>query len=472
MGARPGHGWRGVAAIGVLASLLNAAPSARAQALSAVRVASIGGSLSFNDLLTGVAQPPSNVRDLFVISKQGLLIRVHDGVTGATPVLDLSASLPPQNNENGLLGIAFHPRFQTNGYIYLCYTGYLPGSTSADPGVHIIRGTLDPSDPGAIIAGSIYHLFSYQRDVAVTGHFGGWIGFGPDGYLYLSAGDGGQAVSQNVASLLGKILRIDVDHDDFPADPVANYAIPPSNPFYGSPSARGEVWAMGLRNPWRCSFDRLTGDLWIGDVGGNLREEVDFQPAIGLPPYQARNYGWPCMEGTLCQGGGACVCNSPGLTLPVYEYAHAPSQAVVIGGYVYRGAAVPALQGAYVFGDEGPGVWSFRLGPSGVTEFRDHTTELASPPGHTSFGEGTHGELYFCSGFAATSAIYQIRPACYANCDQSVVEPRLSANDFVCFMNQFAVRAAYANCDQSTTLPIFNVADFVCFTQQFAAGCP
>ncbi len=452
-----------------------------AQPVSAVRLASldpqvVGGN---TESLTGIAQPPGNTRDLFVVCQFGKIRVLHDGVLLAAPLLDVGASVAA-GEESGLFAMAFHPQFESNGFFYVSYAGYLPGSGSQLPGVHVVRYTVNPADPTSVIPGSADHLFYYPRtDPADSRHFGGWIGFGPDGYLYMSCGDGSFSVgqvypSQDVTVCPGKILRIDVDHDDFPSDPDANYAIPPSNPFAGSTSARPEIWAMGLRNPWRCSFDRLTGDLWIADVGSTDREEIDFQPAIGAPPYTVRNYGWPCREGSLCHGTiPGCTCAQPDLVPPLFEYSTGLS--TVIGGYVYRGQAISGLQGTYFFAGLGGPIWSFRNGPAGITDYTVRTPELGSYA-RTTFGEGSDGELYF--GAVAgqyphvTLEVSKIVRGCPANCDGSNIEPRLNVNDFVCFLNRFAAGSTYANCDGSTVPPILTVADFACYMNEFAAGCP
>ncbi len=447
------------------------AAAAHAQTLSTSLVATLSDPRTPYNMWTGIAQPPGNTRDLCLARQWGDVRLVRDGTLQAAPVIDLGTSVAQAGNESGLLGIAFHPAFASNGFVFLSYSGWLLGSTTQSPGVHIVRFTLNPADPSAVIPGSALHIFSYARNPGPSsGHFGGWIGFGPDGFLYLSAGDGNTLGPQQLTSDLGKVLRIDPDHDDFPSDPTANYAIPPTNPFFGSTSALPEIWALGLRNPWRCSFDRLTGDLWIADVGQDVQEEIDLQPPLGSPPYAARNYGWPCLEGTYCWGFGGCACGDPLLTPPLYEYTHLSGGAVT-GGYVYRGVAIPSFRGSYLFADINGPFWSFRNTPAGISEFTDRTAELGRL-GPTTFGEDSSGELYFGTVNAHVYTVYKIIPACPANCDGSTFEPRLNVNDFVCFVNTYAASDAYANCDHSTTPPILNVADFQCFMSSFAAGCP
>jgi glucose/arabinose dehydrogenase len=384
-------------------------------------------------------------------------------------VLDLAPAVNT-DGEGGLLGLAFHPQFQDNGHVYLSYTGHRPGTTNS-PGTHVIRFTLDPADPAVVIPGSGLPIFRIPRPLGGS-HFAGWIGFAPDGYLYILSGDARDpANAQPLDRLLGKILRIDVDQDGFPADPVTNYAVPPTNPFFGSTTARPEIWARGVRNPWRGSFDRATGDFWFGDVGEASREEINVQPP-GPPPHVARNYGWPCTEGTFCTGTPGCNCNAPALTPPVFEYTHSEGIAV-IGGYVYRGSALPELQGAYFFADLAGRIWHFRYGAGGISQFTERTAELGDIE-RIAWGEGSDGELYY-SGRNSPTGTYHITKivrACEANCDGGTIPPVLNVADFICFQNRFATGDPLANCDGSTIQPTLNVSDFICFQSKYAAGCP
>jgi hypothetical protein len=240
-----------------------------------------------------------------------------------------------------------------------------------------VSGDPDHADPGSLAI-----LLTVAEPY--PDHSVGWIAFGPDGYLYVGSGDGGVLsqghAAQSADSLLGKLLRIDVD-GPFP------YGIPAGNPFVGR-NGLDEIWARGLRNPWRCSFDRLTADLWIADVGAGAREEVNVQPAGA----GGANYGWNCMEATICHAPATgCTCGGPGLAAPVYEYDHAAGCAI-IGGHVYRGAAIPQLQGRYVFADLCAGkVWAYDPGSGTAGEI------LANLPFLWSFGEDLAGELYVLS---------------------------------------------------------------------------
>ena len=238
-------------------------------------------------------------------------------------------------------------------------------------------------------------------------HNGGWIGFDPNGdYLYIATGDGGNSNdpgnrAQDITNeLLGKMLRIDVDGDDFPGDPLRNYAIPSSNPFVGV-TGDDEIWAYGLRNPWRPSFDRVTGDLYIADVGQNSREEINFQSASSSG---GENYGWRVMEGLLCNIPGALPCFDPNFTNPIHEYGHtgAPDGGhSITGGYNYRGPN-NALQGTYFFADYVSGqIWTFRYDGVVKTEFTNRTAELTPDVGTindiSSFAEDNTGNLYIIS---------------------------------------------------------------------------
>lgn len=343
-----------------------------------------------------VTAPPGDAHRIFIVEQRSgnvgrvRIVNLDTGVLYATPFLSVSGV--STGSEQGLLGLAFHPAYAENGYFYVNFT-------RAD-GDTVVRRYTVSADPDVADPNSAQTVLIVDQPYG--NHNGGWLGFGPDGYLYVALGDGGDANdpqnrAQNVESLLGKMLRLDVDGDDFPADPNANYAIPPTNPFVGV-VGRDEIWAYGLRNPWRNSFDRLTGDLWIADVGQSAREEIDFQPASSPG---GENYGWRCMEGTLCTGLSGCTCNAPELIDPIYEYSHALGCSIT-GGYVYRGTAVCDLRGTYFFADYcAASIWTFRYEGGTVTDFRDRTEELdpngpATINSITSFGEDARGELYVC----------------------------------------------------------------------------
>lgn len=325
--------------------------------------------------------PPTDNTRLFIV-EQGGAIKVFDVSTGSllsTPFLDLSGAIA-SGGERGLLGMAFDPSYQSNGRFYVHYTDtngdiviarYLASTSNANEA--------DPSS--AVILRRIAHP-------TFSNHNGGMLAFGPEGCLYAGPGDGGGTGdpnnnAQNPASLLGKLLRLDPTTGN-----GCTNAIP--NPFAGAGGAP-EVWSIGLRNPWRFSFDRQTGDLYIGDVGQNTREEVN----VALSPQAGRqaNYGWRLMEGFLCFNPSS-NCDSGGLTLPVLDYPQTGGACSVIGGYVYRGTAIPSLQGTYFYADLCAGfVRSFRYRNAQATD-QFEWPSLSPGPSITSFGEDAQGELY------------------------------------------------------------------------------
>lgn len=346
---------------------------------------------------TGLASPvqvvgvPGDPTRLLVPELGGRIRLVKNGTLEATPFLDLT----PQtimDEAHGLLAVAFHPQYAANGQLFVLYT------RRPDRAPRLVRyqrgGSADAADPM-----SAQTIYAWPR--GAEHHTGGWIGFGPDGLLYVSMGDGGGQMdpgnlAQNLNEPWGKMLRLDVASDGFPADPDRHYAVPADNPFAGSAPGLDEIWAYGLRNPWRCSFDRETGDLWIGDVGQGAHEEVDFVKA-GTPG--GLNFGWKIMEGVACFSPAA-NCNRTGLALPVKDRPRADARSIT-GGFVYRGSAIPELRGQYIYADyETLRVWTFRLNAAGaVTEERERTDEMQPRTGGSlrrivSFGEDAAGELY------------------------------------------------------------------------------
>jgi glucose/arabinose dehydrogenase len=333
------------------------------------------------DLPDGITNAGDGSGRLF-INEQAGKVRVVSaaGALSPTPFLDLTSRIK-LGGERGLLGLAFHPHFATNRRLFVDYTRARDGGTV----VSELRASADGSrvDPSSerII------LFVPQP---FANHNGGQLAFGPDGYLYIGLGDGGSGGDpygngQNRHVLLGKILRIDVDG---PHAAGKAYGIPPDNPFaaggFAPGEGRPEVWAYGLRNPWRFSFDRITGDLYIGDVGQNAWEEIDRQP---LDPPGGANYGWNLMEGNHCFLSG---CDPTGLTMPIAEYSHVLGCSVT-GGYVYRGTAQPALRGMYIFGDYCSGRLFTVHSEDGALTTR---TVAESGLNISSFGEDEAGELY------------------------------------------------------------------------------
>ena len=310
---------------------------------------------------------------VYVVEQGGRIVVVdRTGRAQAAAFLDIAERVSA-GGERGLLGLAFHPEYSRNGRLFVNYT-----DRNGDTVVSEFRGNATRADAGSERA--LLHI-----DQPYANHNGGWIGFGPDGYLYIATGDGGSGGDphnngQRRDTLLGKLLRIDVDRG-------APYSVPRDNPFTGQAGVRTEIWAYGLRNPWRVSFDRRTGDLFLGDVGQGRFEELDFQPAGrgGL------NYGWNVMEGPECFRQDACDRNR--LVLPIFAYGR--DQGIVItGGYVYRGTRFPMLAGAYVFGDFGSGtIWAARAADAARGRV-DPVPMVESGLSVSSFGEDEAGELY------------------------------------------------------------------------------
>lgn len=312
---------------------------------------------------------------LFALEQPGVIRIIQNGSTLAIPFLDIRNRVGSSGSEQGLLGLAFHPAYTENGYFFVNYT-----DRNGDTVIARYRVSADPSiaDPGSEV-----RLLQVRQPFA--NHNGGDMVFGPDGYLYISLGDGGSGGDprnhgQSTDTLLGSLLRIEVGE-------VESYSNPQENPFVNG-GGRPEIWAYGLRNPWRISFDRQTGDLYIADVGQNSWEEVNFQPA-GSPG--GENYGWNLMEGFHCYQ--STNCDQTGLTLPVVEYAlHVEGDCAVTGGYVYRGSSLPEWQGIYIYGDYCSGrVWGLFQNQSGGWE-----NELLFETGAriTTFGQDEAGEIY------------------------------------------------------------------------------
>lgn len=343
--------------------------------------------IAFQPFLSDFAQPLflTHAGDesgrIFVVEKAGTIRIVRDGAVVETPFLDISDRVTTVGNEQGLLGLAFPPNFSESGYFFVNYSD-LDGNTA------ISRFQVSP--PNGDVADAASEFLVMGIEDPARNHNGGMLLFGPDGYLWIGMGDGGGGGDtfgngQNPATLLGKMMRIDVT-----SDPSVPYVIPPDNPWvnadWNGADVRDEVWAVGLRNPWRYSFDRHTDDLWIADVGQNVWEEVHYT-VMGSPG--GLNYGWPIMEGNHCFGSNDC--DQTGLQLPVFEYDHSKGCSIT-GGYVYRGNQYPVLQGVYIFGDFCTGiVWATIPNPDGSW----NTTEvLQSGVNISSFGEDENGELY------------------------------------------------------------------------------
>jgi len=330
---------------------------------------------------------------LFVVEQGGTIRVIKGGSVLTTPFLNIS-SLVSNAGEQGLLGLAFHPNYENNGYFYINYTRN-NGDTV------IARYTVSGGNPDLANPASVQTLMVI--DQPYSNHNGGQLLFGPDGYLYIGMGDGGdggdpQNRAQNLGTLLGKMLRIDVDSGPGNAPDTgcdssflsgSGYTVPPTNPFANGPGGNcDEIWSLGLRNPWRFSFDRSTGDIYIGDVGQNQWEEISYQ-AVGTPG--GINFGWRCREGAHNYNFGG-NCGSLTLTDPIAEYDHSQGNAVT-GGFVYRGALYPALQGRYFYADFGSGrIWSiYKTGPN---SWSAPAQELDTSFLISAFGEDEQGELY------------------------------------------------------------------------------
>ncbi len=317
--------------------------------LSAIASAGNGSGITAVELtedvqeVVSMAFAPDDSDRLFVVERTGRIkiLQLSNRSVLSEPFLEVTAVNPGIPRETGLLDLKFDPDFANNGFFYVSYTD----ATTLDARIARYSISADPNiaDPGSEVVLKVVPIDQLA-------HVAGQLQFGPDGYLYSSAGDGSTAAAadpdnnaQNLAALNGKLLRLDLDSPP-------EY-IPKTNPFVSDPTAAGEVWAYGLRNPWRFSFDRLTGDLYIADVGRALREEINFQPAASPG---GENYGWNCMEAELCTDlvFAGCTCSDPSLTLPVLSIEHSRNPCdAVIGGYVYRGAAIPALLGRYFYAD-------------------------------------------------------------------------------------------------------------------------
>jgi glucose/arabinose dehydrogenase len=316
---------------------------------------------------------------LFVVEQTGY-VRTTAAGAGGTPFLDVHTRVI-LGSERGLLGLAFHPDFSSNGRLYVSYT-------RADDGAFVIDEYRVTSNPNVVSTSTRRRIFITPHPNG--NHNGGNIAFGPDGYLYIGTGDGGTGGdnAQKTGNVLGKMLRIDVDH----TSGTRQYAIPPTNPYLGI-SGRDEIWSRGLRNPWRWSFDRSTGDLWIADVGQTAWEEVNRARASGGGGRKA-NFGWNTMEGSHCFKPSS-GCPTSGRRIPVHEYTHSVSgddNCSVTGGFVYRGSAFPAMAGGYFFGDYCSGrIWAISANartPATSTLLLDTSLSISS------FGESEAGELY------------------------------------------------------------------------------
>ncbi len=389
----------------------------------------------FSSPMFATTTPGANDR-LFVNEQYTGLIRIVDlsnGQVNPTPFLDIGDLVIDTGNERGFLGFAFHPDYDNNRYFFVHYS-----DNSGD--TVIARYQTMENDPNRADPNSAKIIFTH--DQPFSNHNAGMLAFGPnDGYLYFGLGDGGSANdpgnrAQNPQILLGKMLRIDVDVDPAP------YAIPPSNPFVNDPNTLDEIWQIGLRNPWRFSFDAANGDMYIGDVGQGAREEIDYAPASSTG---GENWGWRCMEGFTCTGLSGCTCNAPELDLPIIDHGR-DDAAAIIGGYVYRSRNIPGLRGTYFYADNVRSTFfSLRVVNGQATEAQERTAELQPPGGSlngiTSFGQDADGEIYLV---LRGGLIYRIVPDGLAHGDMNG-DGAVDAFDIEPFVTALVDRNAYEN---------------------------
>ncbi len=397
-------------------------------------------------VVSGLSKPleaigvPGDPR-IFIVEQDTARVRVFDGTNLlATPLINVKSLAQTSGNERGLLGLAFHPNFGVPGavgedYFYINYTRSGPNRSVVE------RFTISPSNPNVAIPSSRLEILSVAQPF--SNHNGGCLRFGSDGYLYIGFGDGGsandpQCRAQNGGLMLGKMLRIDVDGG-------TPYAIPASNPFVGDPNTLDEIWSTGLRNPWRYSFDALTGELFIGDVGQNAREEVNVISATDA----GVNFGWKMMEGLNCFSTGNCgsvpACNNPALTLPVTQYNHGGfgGGCSITGGEVYRGCKIPDLFGTYFYADYcSNNIYSFDYAGGTLNNGANRTSELAPGGGLsinaiTSFGVDGDGEILIVDQggeiFRVVPSVAPIINDCDANGKDDICEitmdPSLDMNN-------------------------------------------
>lgn len=388
--------------VGTMAIAASAASACSAQTMFSFR--RIG---TENAAFTAITSRPGDREHAFALARDGRVLVIVNGTSlGATPLLDFR-SVVAVGGESGALGLAFDPEYAVNGHVYICH------STATSPRYVIVRYTVSP--PSALTADPATRTTIMPITAAsatVGNHNGGWIGFGPDGYLYMARGEGplfGTA-AQDLTSIYGKILRIDVRGDDFPEDSLRNYRIPADNP-YASGGGAPELWARGLRNPWRASFDRLTGDLWIGDVGSR-HEEINRVPA----GTSLVNFGYPCYDG-LVRGNSSGLCADPAASEPpalLYARSGVPAARIstcVTGGVVYRGCEVPSMVGRYLYGQCGYGGSNPKLGSFAIADPMGtamlHAAESVNVLAAAfTFGEDAAGEVYV----GGSSGLYRMIP--------------------------------------------------------------
>lgn len=414
---------------------------------------------------------------LFIIEQEGA-IRIVDGDGNLLmiPFMDIDPLVTggtSGGNEQGLLGLAFHPDYATEGadgegLFYVNYIGAGSDTFVMEYSVSTISPNIADTNSARLIM---------TVDQPFSNHNGGWLGFGDDGYLYIALGDGGSGNdpgnrAANLGNYMGKIHRVDIDSaDDFPADANHNYAIPSDNPFIANTGALDSIWHYGLRNPWRSSFDRETGDLWMADVGQSAREEVNQD----IGNQGGKNYGWRCREGNV---GTGLACGSSGFVDPVHDYNRTGGNCSVTGGYVYRGCELgEEYQGLYFFGDYcGGSVWTLDQ-DNGYAR----STEFNFGFGLSSFGEGEDGELYIADLFGG-EVFRIVNPAAADDNDNGVVDACESACaaditgdgsldffDISGFLSAFSAGDMVADFNGDGSFDFFDISAFL---SAFAAGCP
>ena len=359
----------------------------------------LSSAIQLTTVLTGLSSPVfvGHAGDgsdrLFVVERGGIIKVLQRGATSPTVFLDIRARVLA-GGEQGLLGLAFHPEHRFNGRFFVFYTRL--GDQALVIAEYGLTANRNVADPDETILLAIPHPTN-------TNHNGGMLAFGPDGYLYIGVGDGGGAndVPNNAQSLdvlLGKILRIDVDP---PAGSGALYLSPATNPFVGMAGGRDEIFAYGLRNPWRFSFDRVTGQQWVADVGQGAREEVD------TPIVSGGNYGWRVYEGSSCTNNDPSLCTPASYLFPIFDYTHADGRCSITGGYVYRGMEGAVPEGTYVYGDFCTGE-IFGWNGSAQAPLLDTSLNISS------FGEDESGELYVVGLGGTVSRLVSTTPCTFA----------------------------------------------------------
>jgi glucose/arabinose dehydrogenase len=461
-----------------------------------VSLAAAGTPLTTETVVSGLNRPvfvthaPGDFDRIFILEQRSGStgrVRVFNLATNtleSTPFLNQTVSTA---SEEGLLGLAFHPDYATNGKFYINYTRSTAGrQTFVDE--YTVSSNPNVADP-------LSRKQVLQISQPFSNHNGGWIAFGPDGYLYVSTGDGGSGGdpgnrSQDITNqLLGKMLRLDVDGDDFPGDANRNYAIPADNPFVGV-SGDDEIWAYGLRNAWRCAFDSATGDLYMGDVGQNAIEEVSFQPGSSTG---GENYGWRCYEGNNAFNTSGCG-PAADYVFPIRTYTHSGGNCSITGGEVYRGCAIPELDGTYFYADYCSGqAFSFKYDGAVVNELTNRTGEIGGGFGIASFGLDAYGEMYICRLSGSIEKIVPTRglledcdengvedacqvaagnpPACGCNA-ADLAEPFdvLDLSDVQAFVSGFVGQDPIA--DLAAPFGVWDLSDLQAFVGAFTAGCP